>query len=113
MKQQVQFTAEIQIFLSEREGPFQVEDPDSFFLLIEDFAFSLLETLFAIPQLLGCVAPVFLGRALRTTFQLPELVGQRGDLVVTEHREAVFIQPILPRLSRMLVSQAGVFEGLT
>jgi hypothetical protein len=40
-------------------------------------------------------------------------MSQRSYLVVAEHREAMFIQPVLPRPSGVLITQLGILQSLS
>ena len=73
---------------------------------------SLLETLAAAPQFLRGAVPVFFRRSVRTASGLPQRVSQDGDVLVPEHRDAMFIQEALVRLPGMLVSLLGVLQSL-
>jgi hypothetical protein len=79
---------------------------------VPERSFSLLVTFFAIAQLLRGMGPIFVRRSFRTASQFPEVMSQRRDLAVTEHREAMFIQAVLPSFSCVLIGQPGMFQSL-
>jgi hypothetical protein len=79
---------------------------------VPDKSVSLLTAFFAIAQLLRSLSPVFVRRAFRATSHLPEVMSQCRNLVVTEHREPMFIQTVLPCFSGVLVSQSGMLQSL-
>lgn len=54
--------------------------------------------------------PVFFRRSVRTASGLPQRVSQRGNVLVPEGRDTVFIHRFPVHLPCILVSLLGVFE---